>query len=168
MPARVAFSLDSLQSGLPRIFDQVQSTSANHQRNLVALYKLQSEAAKITESVQSGKSIELVGQTMPVKKGATVADRVIKFVGGFTKFINEKAHEEREKEGLDEEDDSTASRFVARLLKFLFRGSLAKDKTARFRTVQCIAEMVAHLGEIEALETGNKYCPRGRCAFKIT
>ena len=59
------------------------------------------------------------------------------------------AHEERQKEGLDEDDDTTASRFVARLLKFLFRGSLAKDKVARFRAVQCIAEMVAHLGEIE-------------------
>ncbi|KAI0090375.1 nuclear condensing complex subunit [Irpex rosettiformis] len=162
MPARSAFTLDSLSTELPKIFEQVQLTSANHQKNLVALYKLQTEAAKITESVQNGKSIKLVGErafedtlltmlsrTMPVKKGATVADRVIKFVGGFTKFINEKAHEEREKEGLDEDDDTTASRFVARLLKFLFRGSLAKDKIARFRAVQCIAEMVAHLGEIE-------------------
>ncbi len=103
MPARVAFSLDTLQSEIPKIFDQVQATSANHQKNLVALYKLQTEAAKITESVQNGKSIKLVGErafedmlltclsrAMPVKKGATVADRVIKFVGGFTKFINEK------------------------------------------------------------------------------
>lgn len=103
MPARVAFTLDTLQSEIPKIFDQVQATSANHQKNLVALYKLQSEAAKITESVQNGKSIKLVGErafedmlltclsrAMPVKKGATVADRVIKFVGGFTKFINEK------------------------------------------------------------------------------
>jgi condensin complex subunit 3 len=59
------------------------------------------------------------------------------------------AHEEREKQDLSDEEDTTASRFVARLLKFLFRGSLAKDKIARFRAVQCIAEMVAHLGEIE-------------------
>ena len=61
------------------------------------------------------------------------------------------AHEEREREGLDDEDDTTASRFVSRLLKFLFKGTLAKDKTARFRAVQCIAEMVAHLGEIECV-----------------
>ena len=53
--------------------------------------------------MQNGKSIKLVGErvfedillsllsrAMPVKKGATVADRVIKFMGGFTKFINEK------------------------------------------------------------------------------
>ncbi|KAI0696847.1 nuclear condensing complex subunit [Cytidiella melzeri] len=164
MPARVSFTLDSLPVELPKIFEQVQLTSANHQKNLVALYKLQTEAAKITESVQNGKSIRLVGErafedmflamlsrVMPVKKGATVADRVIKYVGGFTKFINEKAHEEQEKDGQDEDEDTTASRFVARLLKFLFRGTLAKDKAARFRAVQCIAEMVAHLGEIDDL-----------------
>lgn len=98
------FSLDSLPTELPKIFEQVQLTSANHQKNFVALYKLQSEAAKITESVQNGKSIKLVGErafedallsllarAMPVKKGAAVADRVIKFVGGFAKFINEKS-----------------------------------------------------------------------------
>lgn len=95
--------MDSLPTELPKIFEQVQLTSANHQKNFVALYKLQAEAAKITESVQNGKSIKLVGErafedaflsmlsrAMPIKKGAAVADRVIKFVGGFTKFINEK------------------------------------------------------------------------------
>ena len=103
MPSRVAFTLDSLATELPKIFEQVQLTSANHQKNLVALYKLQTEASKITETVQNGKSIKLVGErafedtiltmlsrAMPVKKGAAVADRVVKFVGSFTKFINEK------------------------------------------------------------------------------
>ena len=95
--------MDSLATELPKIFEQVQLTSANHQKNLVALYKLQTEASKITETVQNGKSIKLVGErafedtiltmlsrAMPVKKGAAVADRVVKFVGSFTKFINEK------------------------------------------------------------------------------
>lgn len=103
MPARVAFTLDDLATNIPKIFDQVQTTTANHQKNYVALYKLHLEAAKHTESIQNGASIKLVGErafentfismlsrAMPVKKGATVADRIIKFVGGYTKFINEK------------------------------------------------------------------------------
>lgn len=104
MPARVVqFSLDSLPTDIPKIFAQVQLTSANHQKNYVALYKLQTEAAKITESVQNGRSIKLVGErafedtllsmlsrALPIKKGESVADRVIKFIGGYTKFINEK------------------------------------------------------------------------------
>lgn len=49
----------------------------------------------------------------------------------------------------DPDDDTPASRFVSRLLRFLFKGCQAKDKIIRFRVVQCIAEMVAHLGEVE-------------------
>lgn len=49
----------------------------------------------------------------------------------------------------EDEDDTTASRFVARLLKFLFKGFLAKDKSVRYRVLQLVAEMVSHLGEIE-------------------
>ena len=49
----------------------------------------------------------------------------------------------------DIDEDTMASRFVSRLLRFLFKGCLAKDKIIRFRVVQCIAEMVAHLGDVE-------------------
>jgi condensin complex subunit 3 len=49
----------------------------------------------------------------------------------------------------DEDEDTPASRFVARLLKFLLRGFVAKDKSVRFRSVYLVAEMVSHLGEIE-------------------
>jgi condensin complex subunit 3 len=59
------------------------------------------------------------------------------------------AVEQKERDSPDDDDDTTASRFVARLLKFLFQGFLAKDKSVRYRVVQLVAEMVSHLGEIE-------------------
>ena len=103
MPARVAFQLDDLSPNIPRIFEQVQSTVANHQKNYVALYKLHTEAAKHTEPIKNGNEIRLTGErafediflsmlirALPIKKGASVVDRIIKFVGGYTKFINEK------------------------------------------------------------------------------
>lgn len=103
MPARVAFTLDDLSTSIPRIFDQVQSTTANHQKNYVALFKLHTEAAKHTEAINCGESVRLIGErafedifismlslALPIKKGASVVDRIIKFVGGYTKFINEK------------------------------------------------------------------------------
>ena len=49
----------------------------------------------------------------------------------------------------EDDEDTTASRFVSRLLKFLFQGFLAKDKSVRYRVLQLVAEMVSHLGEIE-------------------
>lgn len=103
MPTKVTFSLDDLSTSIPRIFDQVQSTTANHQKNYVALHKLHFEAAKHTEAINNGMSVKLVGErafedlfismlskALPIKKGASVVDRIIKFVGGYTKFVNEK------------------------------------------------------------------------------
>ncbi|KAH7929985.1 ARM repeat-containing protein [Leucogyrophana mollusca] len=161
MPARTNTVQESLATNVPKIFDQAQNSTANHQKNLVALYKIHSEAASYTESIHDGKSIKLTGErlfedifvdmlcrTVLVKKGTSQGDRIVKFVGSYTKFINEKAAEIKREED-DEDDDSTASRFVARLLKFLIKGFVAKDKVARYRCVHILAEMVAHLGEID-------------------
>ena len=51
----------------------------------------------------------------------------------------------------DEEIDteSPVSRFVARLLSFLLQGFEARNKNVRFRSVNVVAEMIAHLGELE-------------------
>ena len=72
-------------------------------------------------------------------------------------FDASSAVEERRKrregnEDEDEDDDNdTASRFVARLLKFLQKGCHAKEKTVRYRVTQCLAEIVSHLGELECV-----------------
>lgn len=102
MPAPVSI-LETLQPSISKIFDQAQSTTANHQKNFIALYKLHIEAAKHTEPVQNGKSVKLIGERafedifinmvtriLPLKKGTVAADRIIKFVGGYIKFANDK------------------------------------------------------------------------------
>jgi condensin complex subunit 3 len=95
--------LSDLAEAIPKIFDQAQISTANHQKNFVALHKLQTEAALQTEIAPKGKGIKLVGERafgdvflsmvtriLPVKKGASQVDRMVKFVGGYTKFMNEK------------------------------------------------------------------------------
>ncbi|KAG5635107.1 hypothetical protein H0H81_012436 [Sphagnurus paluster] len=147
---------------LPRILDQAQNTTANHQKNLVALYKLQAEAALCTEPVNKGRRVKLVGErifedtlfkylkpVLEAKKGLTQADRVVKFLGQYIKFVNEKAAEEKNAEEEEGDDDTTASRFTARFLRFLFKGFLAKEKAVRYRVLQSVAEMVSHLGEVD-------------------
>ena len=60
------------------------------------------------------------------------------------------ALEDKELEENDPDDDVTyASRFTARLLRFLLKGFEAKDKNVRFRVVQSVSEMISHLGTIE-------------------
>lgn len=105
MPARKAPapSLSVLSENVPKIFEQVQVSTANHQKNFVALNKLHHQAAAITESIQNGQSIQLTGEkvfedmfidmvlrVLPLKKGANVVDRIVKFVAGYVKFVNDK------------------------------------------------------------------------------
>jgi condensin complex subunit 3 len=59
------------------------------------------------------------------------------------------AAEDKKGEADDEDEDTTASRFTARLLKYLLKGFAGKDKNVRYRSVRLVAEMVSHLGEIE-------------------
>jgi condensin complex subunit 3 len=185
MPGKLAkstFSLSDLPICIPKIFDQVQVSTSNHQKNFVALYKLQLESAKHVE--ESKKGTKLIGEyafwdicfkmvvcILPVKRGPTVVDRVVKFLGGYIKFINEKGghcpvlrsrslliHRAAAEENAptmvnneDSEGNTTVTRFIARLLDRLLHGFQAKDKTIRHRAVQLVAEMVANLGEIESV-----------------
>jgi condensin complex subunit 3 len=88
---------------VPKIFDQLQISVANHQKNCVALHKIHSNAARFCEDVDNGRSVKLTGEKMfeeivqcmlfhvlPLKKGTTTADRVVRFIGAFIKIINEK------------------------------------------------------------------------------
>ena len=164
MPGRTLQPNESAEQYIPRIFNQVQDSAANHRKNHVALHKIQAELAEQTEELQKGKLVRLTGERMfqdkfiymlckalPLKKGTDSADRTVKFVAGYVKFINEKALEEKDsdEDGDDEDDDTYASRFTARLLRFLLKGFEAKDKNVRFRVVQSVTEMISHLGTIE-------------------
>ncbi|KAI0747199.1 nuclear condensing complex subunit [Daedaleopsis nitida] len=164
MPARTPapFDLESLKSALPKIFDQTQNTVANHQKNFIALYKLQSDAAAIKQPLKNGEGFKGIGEkafettfdemllrVLPLKKGTSVADRSIRFIAGYAKFLTEKNVEERKQEGIAEDDDTPSERFLSHLLRFLLDGCVAKDKVVRFRVCQCIAEMITHLGSLD-------------------
>ena len=102
MPARNVSVLDTLPPAVAKVFDQAQSSTANHQKNFVVLYKLHVEAATFKESIESGvrltgervfgdRFIEMINHVLTIKKGITVADRIVKLVGGYIKFIHAKS-----------------------------------------------------------------------------
>ena len=104
MPARTRQPNESaLEQYIPRIFNQVQESAANHKKNHVALHKIQAELAERIEELQKGKLVKLTGELMfqdkfismlckvlPLKKGMDSADRTVKFVAEYVRFINEK------------------------------------------------------------------------------
>ncbi|KAL5523222.1 YCG1_1 [Sanghuangporus sanghuang] len=152
--------LVALPDSLPKIFEQAQVSTANHQKNFVALNKLHSAAVSITAPLQNGIDLQLTGEKafedlfidmivriLPVKKGATVVDRIVKFVAGYVRFIHEK-EKESIKHG-EEDDETPTSRFVSRLIRYLLKGFEAKDKNVRFRVLQFVAEVSENMGEID-------------------
>jgi len=182
MPRRAPHAFDKrtniidVLSFVPKILDQVQVSIANHQKNCVALHKIHAKAAEFTEPTNSRGTNRLTGEklfievmylvlfrVLVLKKGVTTADRVVKFIGVYIKFINEKGGHcfrlcgvtlkrislVEDEQGQQENDDNLASRFTARLLRFLLKGISAKDKNVRYRVLQTLVEMISHLGEIE-------------------
>ncbi|KAJ3760874.1 nuclear condensing complex subunit [Lentinula raphanica] len=146
------------------IFDQVQNTSANHQKNIVALHRLFVNLSQLRGRNSAGDTIligerkfeqamfDIILRVLQFKKGAA-GDRVAKFFGGFMKCINEKSGQDP----IDPDDFdgfdvayTPAARFTERLLKnVLLKGLGAKEKTVRFRIIQLCSELVFNLGEID-------------------
>ena len=57
------------------------------------------------------------------------------------------------KNGFEESDDeTTASRFIGRLVRCLLKGFEAKDKNVRYRVLQIVAEVLSALETIEWVE----------------
>lgn len=101
-----------LSETLPAAFDQAQSSIASHQKNWVALHKLHLHASLLADSTEDaprkGKNAKkhalagldifhtaftnLLNHVLQVKKGSGggVGERLVKFVAGYIKYINEK------------------------------------------------------------------------------
>jgi condensin complex subunit 3 len=95
--------LDPFISVIPTIFSQAQSSISNHKKNIVALRKIQEKCSLVTMMHSDGQSVKIVGEkafnnafidmvnrVLSVKKGVSVADRVIQFVGKFVAYTVEQ------------------------------------------------------------------------------
>jgi len=102
-PSKPDRVLDELYESVANIFEQAQASLANHKKNSVALFKIHARAAEVTQPSKSGNGVKLVGEkafqevivdmisrVLVVKKGPANADRIVKYVGGFVRFMNEK------------------------------------------------------------------------------
>ncbi|KAJ9118074.1 hypothetical protein QFC24_006346 [Naganishia onofrii] len=178
-PPSTLADLDPLIAIIPTIFNQVQSSVSNHKKNIVALRKIQEACSVVTQHAASTSNdgtlklklvgekvfhhafIEMVNRVVAVKKGVSVADRVVQFVGKFVAYtieqgaltsalvdINKEAQDDND-DNDDEPEESFSTRFANRLLKHLLAGCQAKDKTIRYRVVQLIVVLLNSFDEIE-------------------
>jgi len=165
MPSRNRETTPDELQAVSHIFEQAQLSTTNHSKNYVALQKIHRECAKRKEVVNNGRDFKLTGERqfrdmfqnmyvriLQVKKGVASAENVIKFIGGYIKFINErltKDDENGDSSAEEDDDDTPESRFTIYVVKFLLEGFHAKDKIIRFRVLQTMVGMVSHLGSVE-------------------
>jgi condensin complex subunit 3 len=102
--ARGSIAVDDIPDALAQVFEQAQTSASSHRKNCVGLFKVQKQTANITEVIKGkGGSTKLVGErafcdafiqllnrVLVVKKGVQAADRVVRFVGTYLRFVNEK------------------------------------------------------------------------------
>jgi len=119
----------------------------------------------VTETCFVESFLNNLNKALPVKKGAAVADRVIKFVAAFVHFTLERdrgtlhlwwqlttrlaALPEVESDEEEEVEETMSTRFVDTLLQHLLKGTSAKDKHVRMRVVQLLSESISALQNIE-------------------
>ena len=95
--------LEELQGHVAAVFQQAQVPPVNYRKNCVNLHKIQDRSKDITESAGRGDMIRVVGEkafhkafltclyrALPTRKGDSCGDRVVKFIGAYFKFANEK------------------------------------------------------------------------------
>lgn len=103
MPRKEETVLGDLWNNIASTFNQAQTSLANHRKNCVSLCKLHHQASRVKQSAKNGTAVKLVGErafgdvfidmvnrVLVVKKGPATADRIVKFVGSYVKYLNEK------------------------------------------------------------------------------
>ena len=97
----LSYLTDTLPTLIPPIFEQVQHTTANHRKNLVALRKIHETCANVTEQTPKGTKLsgekqfnavftDMVNRVLGAKKGVAVADRVVKYVAAYVAYCTEQ------------------------------------------------------------------------------
>ncbi|CAO1626006.1 unnamed protein product [Parajaminaea phylloscopi] len=157
MPA-LAVDLAAVTEPIPQFFQEVQHSLANHRKNAVALHRIHSQCSTVTEETPRG--VKLVGEkafntafvaclnrVLVLKKGVTQADRCLKFVASYANYAQGQFR--KDNPDLEEDEDTTATRFVTIMIKHLIKGLRAKSKHVRLRACQTIALLVSGLESMD-------------------
>lgn len=109
------------------------------------------EADAFDEDSFNYEFVRCVLRVMPIKKTESVGEKVIRFVGLFLRYANDK-----DTELLDDTDqdasvmvETPSSRLTSRLMETTVPFLTAKDKYVRFRSTQLISHIINSLEAIE-------------------
>lgn len=163
-------SLESLTANIPTFFQDAQHSLANHRKNAVALHRIHTQCAPITEETPRGTKLigekafnaaflDCLNRVLHIKKAVVQADRTLKFVAAYATYAQGQFRAAARKaagravddagDPDEDEDDTTATRFVNIMIKHALKGFAAKNKNVRLRCCQTIALLIHGLESMD-------------------
>ncbi|KAF9066731.1 nuclear condensing complex subunit [Rhodocollybia butyracea] len=151
--------LEAISQHIAAIFEEAQNTVVNHHKNLTKLNKIYSEVAQIEDGRDGILGFTEIISVMVLRlvnsKKGPAADRTAKFVAEFINHIHDKgkyfaSHASCEIEEEEEEPSyNSAEIFTEQLVHgLLAKGSNAKDKNIRYRSVDLASKILLSLAQI--------------------
>ncbi|KAJ3998766.1 nuclear condensing complex subunit [Lentinula boryana] len=146
---------DSIPGKIAQIFDEVQTSSANHPKNKVTLYRIYLEAISMQGlHIFESTFFLMIIRLLDTKKG-TFGDRVVKFFIEFLKYIHEKGKAvgsyllATHYGDTDDTHQSSAQNFTDQIVQDLLkRGPFARAKNTRYRSAELCANIALGLALI--------------------
>ena len=154
----------ALRTNVCSIFGDAQKTTAGHRKLVVSLRRVQkaccyepvsakgNNASDGEEEDFSAEFSRCVVRLLTVKKGESVGDRMIGFLGLFLQYACEKDAALIPEVQFDETQgfpETPSTRLVSRTLSILLPLLSSRDKTVRYRSTQLIAHIINSLDSID-------------------
>ena len=154
----------ALRTRICTIFGDAQKTTAAHRKLVVNLRKIQeaccNEAINVKgNNVADGEEEDFIAEfkrcivrIVMVKKGESVGDRMIKFLGMFLQHTCERDTALVPEDQVDETQgfpETPGTRLVSHTLSLLLPLLGSKEKTVRYRSTQLIAHIINSLDSID-------------------
>ncbi|RYP12700.1 hypothetical protein DL765_007200 [Monosporascus sp. GIB2] len=157
----------ALRSQICAIFRDAQKTTATHRKLVVTLRKIHetccyeptrpnkppSSPSKtdFDEGDFNNEFTRCVLRVMPVKKSEGAGDKVIRFVGLFLRYANDKDNELLGENDVDASTmpETPSTRLTTQVMETILPLLTAKDKFVRFRSTQLISHIINSLDAID-------------------
>ncbi|KAI5860530.1 condensin subunit Cnd3 [Durotheca rogersii] len=156
----------ALRTQICAIFRDAQKTTATHRKLVINLRKVHeaccyeptqpgkgsaAAAADFDEAAFNSEFSRCVLRVMPVKKSEGVGERIIRFVGLFLRYANDKDNELLGEEDADASTmpETPSTRLTTQVMEAVLPLLTSKDKFVRYRSTQLISHIINSLDAID-------------------
>ncbi|CAH6721892.1 condensin complex subunit 3 [[Candida] jaroonii] len=141
----------SLNGSIINVFQEAQFGLSGHRKLVVNLKSILNKSVELGYEESFIYQInKLINKILDLKKGETAGDRIVKFIASFLRSLQQDIAKKNEgKNEDDEEEDEPVANLVDNMLRHLSIGMRAKNRNVRYRVVQILSYVLAHIGDID-------------------